>query len=97
MIDKKILVEFLRLKWNEIKDILLISIFVCFSASLGIGLAMFTNSEYFKTEWVQITVKTIGYILLTLFVIYISHSLVEWLKSNWKQATLNVYPKRRKK
>lgn len=79
-IDKKILKEFLRLKWNETKKPIAIMFVVIPLAILLV--------------WFSVKNQLFFYIFCGVFygVIFCCfiYMIIEWLKSNWKQATLNV-------
>jgi len=99
MIDKKVLVEFLRLKWEETKWIW-ITIF-------GLTVIYFITDYFNNTSNYTITLMFMGAISLILLIIVLGlvlsglselwDWLFKWLKSNWKQAQKNVYPKKRRK
>ena len=95
MIDTKILKEFLRLKWNETNWILILipSIALMLYAIYW----MQNNSELLIVKIIM-AILVIGWCGLILFLLFKAiRELIKWLKSNWKQATKNVYPPKRER
>jgi len=93
---KKILKEFLKLKWQETKWI--------WAGSIPFALIWFYISHPF-TLWADDfnrpsdAITLIGGFMVTLIIMILLaaisvsiYSLVQWLKDNWKQATYNMYP-----
>ena len=108
MIDKKILKEFLRLKWNETKWGWIIGIPVAFYykiVSLPYG-DRYWNEDfpsayrlgfYEKADYFMALIHTLISCVLLAGFIGICYGFILWLKCNWRQATINVYGKKRKK
>ena len=95
MIDKKILVEFLRLKWNETKPFFIIipSVIV-----INFGfIFLLVNKELLIVKIIVNTLVTLWLCVVSYTLFLAIKELIKWLKSNWKQATLNVYPTKRRK
>ncbi len=100
-IDKRVLKEFLRLKWHETKWIWIgvLPFFITYyfiaipflEDLIDKSVGYFDVEDYFMAGvfnvLLLVAISLIG-VIIRVFIL--------WLKSNWKQATKNVYPKRKK-
>ena len=93
--DKKILKEFLRLKWEETKVLfILISLLII----VILGLCWLDVNKELLISKIIIWSLAVLWLSLVSYIIFTGiKELIEWLKSNWKQATKNVYPNKRRK